>query len=116
MKKTEIQALVKSALLEKASALLDGATQVGSSKYVMPFEVDGAVIYGEVSFAVKNWVTTEKTNAFDLDEAVSEYEAKLLEAEEKAKAKAAERAEKEAAKKAKAMAKDAVEDAVEDAE
>ena len=102
LKVSEIQALVKDKMVEIVTASLPNPIQTGSATYVVPFEVGDETVYGEVAISVKRFRNTEKVSAFNLDEAVGMYEAKLLEAEEKAKAKAAEKAEKEAAKAAKA--------------
>lgn len=103
MKTTEIQQFVKETVV-RDMGIAEKGTEIGRYKYAVPVETpEDGVVYATVSITCTKWQSTEKTTAFDLDEAVANYNAEEAERAEKAR----ERAEKSAQKKAEKEAKKA---------
>lgn len=94
MKNIEVQNFVKNAVIDNLGLATSG-TEIGRGVYVIPVETpENGTVYAKVAVTCTRFANTEKTVAFDLDEAVAKFEA---EEAEKAQ-RAAERAAKAAAK------------------
>lgn len=106
MKKSEITSAIRATALEKLNLDALGAVQIDTGVWAIPTgEVDGLTTYAKVAVTAANPTGTEKVPAFDLDEAVADWQAECEEREAKAKAKAEEKARKAAEREAKAKAK-----------
>ena len=103
MKTVEVQNFVKNSVIDTLK-LAELGTEIGRGMYAIPVETpENGTVYAKVSVTCTKFTATEKTVAFDLDEAVAKFEAD--EAEKVAKAEA-RKAEAEA-KKSKKMAEKA---------
>ena len=106
MKKSEMLAATKADVVAKLPLEEIGAVQIGAGLWAVPGPViDGIQTYAKVSVIAANPIGTEKVPAFDLDEAVADWQAECEERDAKAKAKAEEKARKAAEREAKAKAK-----------
>ena len=104
MTKMEIRNTVKETVAAQFTAAFENAVQIDDFTYAIPMGVaedNGAPLYAKVEISCPNWYATVKTEAFDLDKKVTEYNAELVERAAKAEAKAKAAAEKEAKRKAK---------------
>lgn len=104
MKTVEVQNFVKNNIIDTLN-LREIGTEIGRGVYAVPVETpENGVVYAKVSITCTKFTATEKTVAFDLDEAVAKYEADEAEKEAKAEARKAEAEAKKAAKAKKADA------------
>lgn len=88
MNTVEIRKAALSAAIEKTN-MSEIATQIGDASFIVPVEVEGVTRYVEFKATVKNNKDTKTVKAFDLDEAVTSYNAEL-EARAEAERQAAE--------------------------
>lgn len=97
MTKAEIRANAKNRVAAEILTAIDGLTKIGDYTWgiqVGTAEDNGNPVYVKIDVSCPNWYATAKSNAFNLNEKVAEYEAKLAEDERKAAEKAAKAAEK----------------------
>jgi hypothetical protein len=98
MKTVEVQNFVKNSIVD-ALGLTDRGTEIGRGVYAIPVETpENGTVYAKVSVTCTKFNATEKTVAFDLDEAVAKFEADEAEKVAKAEARKAEAEAKKAAK------------------
>lgn len=102
MKKSEIQTAAR----EVAHKIMnfegiEGLRQIGPDEYAFPAYTtpDGDTVFYSFKGAVKNWKSTEKVTAFDIEGAAGDYAAEVEEKIKAAAEKAAERERKAAKKK-----------------
>lgn len=106
MKKSEMLAAIKADAVAKLPFEEIGAVQIGVGLWAVPGPtIDGIQTYAKVSVTAANPIGTEKVPAFDLDEAVADWQDECEEREAKAKEKAEAKAKREAEKAAKTKAK-----------
>lgn len=102
MKKSEVQAATRAAAHEVLNFKgIEGLRQIGPDEFAFPAYTtpEGDTVYYSFKGAVKNWKSTEKVTAFDIEEAAADYQADVESKEKAAAEKAAERERKLAAKK-----------------
>lgn len=105
MKTVEVQNFVKNSVIDTLN-LKEIGTEIGRGVYAVPVETpENGVVYAKVSITCTKFTATEKTVAFDLDEAVAKYEADEAEKEAKAEARKAEAEAKKLKKMAEKEAK-----------
>lgn len=102
MKKSEVQAAARAAAHEVLNfKAIEGLRQIGPDEFAFPAYTtpEGDTVYYSFKGAVKNWKSTEKVAAFDIEEAAGDYQADVEFKEKAAAEKAAEKARKAASKK-----------------
>ena len=104
LKVSEKQVIVKDSAVSALSTAFEdcGAVKIGDYKYAIPVEVEGEIKYAKIDIVCGQLVDSKVTPAFDIDDAVAQYEADL---EYKATVKASKekaKADKEKAKASKA--------------
>lgn len=100
MKKSEVQAFVRNTAIEELG-LQNCGTLIGKNKYAVPVQTpENGTVYATVTISCTNFASTEKTEAFDLEKAISDYEEDTRRHAEEMAAKAAARAAEREAKKA----------------
>ena len=102
MKTVEVQNFVKNSVIDTLK-LAELGTEIGRGMYAIPVETpENGTVYAKVSVTCTKFTATEKTVAFDLDEAVAKFEADEAEKTAKAEARKAEAEAKKAEKAKKA--------------
>ena len=94
MNTTEIRKAALSAAINKTN-FNEIAVQIGDAAFIVPVEVEGeGTRYVEFKATVKNNKDTKTVKAFNIDEAVNEYNATLESRAEEARIRAEEKASK----------------------
>ena len=102
MKTVEVQNFVKNSVIDTLK-LAELGTEIGRGMYAIPVETpENGTVYAKVAVTCTKFTATEKTVAFDLDEAVAKFEADEAEKVAKAEARKAEAETKKAEKAKKA--------------
>ena len=102
MKKSEVQSATRAAAHDILNFQgIEGLRQIGPDEYAFPAYTtpDGDTVFYSFKGAVKNWKSTEKVVAFDIEGAAGDYAAEVEEKIKAATEKAAERERKAAKKK-----------------
>ena len=97
MTKMEIRTNVKNAIAEQFTEFFGNAIQIDDFTYAIPMgtaEDNGRPLFAKVEISCPNWYNTQRTEAFNLNEKVKAYEAKLSEQAEKAAEKLRQQREK----------------------
>ena len=115
MKKADLLSAIKADTLAKLNLDALGAVQIDSGVWAIPsIDYEGKQTYTKVAVTAANPIATEKVAAFDLDDAVEKYQAKLAESAEKAaerKRKHDDKVKADADRRAKRAAEKAARDA-----
>lgn len=115
MKKSDLLSAIKADTLAKLNLEALGAVQIDSGVWAIPsIDYEGKQTYAKVAVTAANPIATEKVAAFDLDDAVEKYQAKLAESAEKAaerKRKHDDKVKADADRRAKRAAEKAARDA-----
>ena len=102
MKKSEVQSATRAAAHDILNFQdIEGLRQIGPDEYAFPAYTtpEGDTVFYSFKGAVKNWKSTEKIAAFDIEGAAGDYAAEVEEKIKAAAEKAAERERKAAKKK-----------------
>ena len=102
MKKSEVQSAARAAAHDILNfQSIEGLRQIGPDEYAFPAYTtpEGDTVFYSFKGAVKNWKSTEKIAAFDIEGAAGDYAAEVEEKIKAAAEKAAERERKAAKKK-----------------
>ena len=96
MTKMEIRTNVKDTAAQWITESIGNAIQIDDYTYVVPMDKaeNGNTIYAKIEISCPNWYNTQRTEAFNLNEKVKAYEAKLSEQAEKAAEKLRKQREK----------------------
>lgn len=85
MKKADLLSAIKADTISKLNLDALGAVQIDAGVWAIPsIDYEGKQTYTKVAVTAANPIATEKVAAFDLDDAVEKYQAKLAESAEKA--------------------------------
>ena len=108
MKKADLLSAIKADTISKLNLDALGAVQIDSGVWAIPsIDYEGKQTYTKVAVTAANPIATEKVAAFDLDDAVEKYQAKLAEKAAERKRKHDEKVAADAERRAKRAAEKA---------